>query len=71
MKIKCDDGIVRRFSPAYTDGDYLPGGGRQNGTSMSRCLECNDPNNGVFDVHSLAILKKMWKKHKCKIGAKK
>ena len=62
MKIKCNDGIVRRFSPSRCDGDFLKDGTRQSGYSESRCLECGES----FGIHDTKILKSKWKEHSCK-----
>lgn len=64
MKLKCNDGIVRKFSVAYTDGDYLTGGRRANGSSDAYCVECGNS----FGCHDTYILKPKFKNHVCKDG---
>jgi len=61
MKLKCDDGVVRHFSIAYCDGDYLPNGERQDGFSEARCEDCGK----LFGVHDTRILKSKFKNHIC------
>ena len=62
MRLKCDDGITRRFSIAHIDGDYLPGGTRQNGGVEAFCEECGYP----FGYHDTHILKPQFRDHICK-----
>ncbi len=56
MKLKCIDGIVRRFSPAKFIEAY-------NEYIDSECLECGYN----FDVHDTWVLKPRWKNHTCKM----
>lgn len=56
MKLKCDDGIIRRFKPAEYTGELIKG---FDGSSI--CLECGES----FDVHDTKVLKPLWKKHHC------
>ena len=55
MRLKCDDGVVREFSPCakeWTRGDI----------GESSCNEC-----GLgFGFHDTHILKPLWRKHICK-----
>lgn len=60
MKLKCNDGIVRRFRVAHVDGEYLRVG-RSQGSVEAACEECDAP----FGVHDLAILKPMFRQHRC------
>ena len=62
MKIKCNDGKVRRFEVAACDGEVLPDGSRMRGYREARCLECGME----FGVHDTKILKPLFKKHVCK-----
>jgi hypothetical protein len=58
MKIKCDDGKVRRFTipvNAYTKENSYPH------AIESKCLECGKE----FGVHDTKLLKPEWKKHIC------
>ena len=62
MKLKCDDGIVRNFAVARSDGDYLPDGSRQGWrSSPAKCLECGKE----FGVHDTHVLKPDFLAHKC------
>lgn len=61
MKLKCNDGIVRRFSISYTDGDRLPDGDRMNGWLEAHCKECGRE----FGFHDTKILKPRFKAHVC------
>ena len=60
MKLKGNDGVVRRFSPASCDGEYRRGV-RVEQAIESECLECGER----FGVHDLTILKPMFRKHVC------
>ena len=64
MKLKCDDGKVRRFGIALCDGDYESDGTRFGGVSgrEARCMECGYP----FGFHDTKIIKHLFKKHVCK-----
>jgi len=64
MKLKCDDGKVRRFQVTKCDGDYLSDGTRQNGDIESACLECGEE----FGFHDTKILKPWFKSHVCEKG---
>lgn len=67
MKVRCKDGLVRAFKPAYCDGDRLPNGARQDmGNSESRCLLCGE----AFGVHDTKVLLPHWRNHICKINRK-
>lgn len=57
MKLKCNDGKVRRFSIA----EYQAGHGSY---SESRCLECGE----TFGIHDTKVLKPQWKEHVCEHG---
>jgi len=59
MKIKCNDGIVRRFSISEPE----PSGIKVNDSFMmeSICMECGQG----FGIHDTKILKPRWKQHIC------
>lgn len=57
MKLKCNDGKVRRFRVSdFGDGSIIS-------KLESKCLECGE----VFGFHDTKILKPRWKKHICKL----
>lgn len=60
MRLRCDDGLVRRFSTAHTDGEFTRSG-RVNESHEAECLECGEQ----FGVHDLHILKPIFLKHVC------
>ena len=59
MKLKCDDGIVRKFTTASEDKEAFTA---RNSISESRCCNCGE----YFGCHDTYILKPIWKKHVCK-----
>ena len=61
MKLKCNDGKVRRFYPSHTDGQRMPSGYRASGSAEAECEECHEK----FGVHDLKILKPVFKAHVC------
>ena len=63
MKVRCKDGLIRTFRPAYTD-ERLPNGTRQEGYAESICLLCNEP----FGVHDTKVLLPRWRNHICQRG---
>jgi len=64
MKLKCNDGKVRRFRVAIGDGQYLSNGQRADGYHEAACLECGE----LFGCHDTHILKPEFKNHTtCKI----
>ena len=62
MKLRCNDGIVRNFSIARCDGDYLSDGTRQDGDLEAFCLECGYG----FGWHDTYLLKSHFRKHTCR-----
>lgn len=54
MKLKCNDGIVRRFRPALYLDIYE--------NCEGRCEECGEE----FGIHDTKILKPRFKEHVCK-----
>ena len=54
MKLKCRDGKVRHFIVSMLVEGYEP-------FTEARCLECGKN----FGVHSLRVLKPMFKNHSC------
>jgi hypothetical protein len=60
MKIRCHDGVVRRFRVAHTDGEYLREG-RSQGSVEAACEECDAP----FGIHDLVVLKPLFRAHYC------
>ncbi len=73
MKIKCNDGVVRRFMKAYADGEKISFSDmiqsayavdRAQGYHDSFCIECGHN----FGCHDLKVLKPEWRKHKCRAG---
>jgi hypothetical protein len=63
MKIKCNDGIVRRFQPATPQTVVTAYGPKETGyMGEARCLECGEQ----FGVHDTLILKPRFREHSCK-----
>lgn len=56
MKLKCNDGIVRRFEISKSDGFSLT-------LQEAYCVECLEP----FGVHDTHILKPLFKEHSCNV----
>ena len=65
MKLRCDDGKVRRFKSSRCDGEWRHNVRVQH-SEEAECLECGE----LFGVHDLHILKPMFRVHVCKEGIK-
>jgi hypothetical protein len=57
MKLKCKDGVVRRFNISSFNDNF-------NIFTEGKCLECGKE----FGVHDTGILKPKFKEHICKIN---
>jgi hypothetical protein len=62
MKLKCNDGIVRRFQVSKDHETETTYGPIKNGTiDEAYCMECGTE----FGCHDLKIIKEDFKKHIC------
>lgn len=61
MRIRCNDGKVREFSVAVTDGQHMRDGTRASGHAESQCYGCNE----LFGISDTKLLKPRWKAHVC------
>jgi hypothetical protein len=59
MKLRCDDGVVREFSPSTADG--------WRGAERSQEAECKNCGE-EFGIHDLKVLKPMFRRHVCAVG---